>query len=224
MEDNMSEDIIKKLSEKLPETAIQRTKGTITKKGYDTDGYGYQYCVDRFNDLLSGDWAFNWEILDVTKGEFRSGQPWFDITVVCRIKIKNYEYRSCAGGHRSSSYADALKGAITNAFKKTAAFWGVGRDAYANTIDDDNLPGVEDEKPKTESKKAPKPVDHNKVPGQDILIKDFFAKLPDPVKEYSKKYKLTAKELYDLCNKHNWCVASIDAAVTMLQEQNNDNN
>jgi hypothetical protein len=75
-----------------------------------------------------------------------------------------------------------------------------------------------------DKKPEPKAVDQSKVPGQDILIKDFFAKLPDPVKEYSKKYKLTAKELYDLCNKHNWCVASIDAAVTMLQEQNNDNN
>jgi ABC-type enterochelin transport system ATPase subunit len=35
----------------LPAGAIQRTKGRETRKGYDTDGYGYQYCIDVLNNL-----------------------------------------------------------------------------------------------------------------------------------------------------------------------------
>jgi hypothetical protein len=45
------------------------------------------------------------------------------------------------GGHVASSEADARKGAYTNAFKKAAAFHGVGREAYEGTLDDDALPG-----------------------------------------------------------------------------------
>ena len=44
------------------------------------------------------------------------------------------------GGHVASSEADSRKGAYTNAFKKAAAFFGVGRQAYEGTLDDDNLP------------------------------------------------------------------------------------
>jgi hypothetical protein len=40
----------------------------------------------------------------------------------------------------ASSEADARKGAYTNAFKKAAAFHGVGRQAYEGSLDDDNLP------------------------------------------------------------------------------------
>jgi hypothetical protein len=35
---------------------------------------------------------------------------------------------------------DAKKGAFTNALKKAAAMFGVGRQAYEGTIDDDNEP------------------------------------------------------------------------------------
>jgi hypothetical protein len=45
------------------------------------------------------------------------------------------------GGPLASSEADARKGSYTNAFKKAAAFFGVGRMAYEGSLDDDNLPG-----------------------------------------------------------------------------------
>jgi hypothetical protein len=68
--------------------------------------------------------------------------------------------RACVGGHRSADYSDAVKGAITNGFKKASAFWGVGADAYRGTIDDDNVPGEEvdytrpiQSKPLTENQK-----------------------------------------------------------------------
>lgn len=44
------------------------------------------------------------------------------------------------GGHVAASEADARKGCFTNAFKKAAAFHGVGRQAYEGTLDDDNVP------------------------------------------------------------------------------------
>jgi hypothetical protein len=153
------ENIIKKLSEKISEEAIQRTKKDETKKGYDTDGYGYQYIVDRFNETCGSEWGFEWKIIKEIEGEYRSGAKFFEIVVDVGIWVTNKAcLRSCAGGHISMSYADALKGAITNGFKKTAAFWGVGRDAYAGTIDDDNQPlpdSLENVKNKKETTKTP---------------------------------------------------------------------
>lgn len=130
-----------KLSEPLSKDAIQRTKATETRKGYDTTGYGYQYCVNRFNDILGDQWGYGYHILKETMGAYKSGQPFYDVTVEVSIWcIDKENARVCAGGHISSIFADALKGAITNAFKKTAAFWGVGKEAYEGTIDDDNKP------------------------------------------------------------------------------------
>lgn len=134
--------IYEQLADKMPQEAIQRTIGTETKKGYDTDGYGYQFCVDRFNSVLGLEgWGFDWEIIKEMEGAFKSGQPFFAVDIKMAIWVVSRENkRVCVGGHMSSSFADALKGAITNGFKKTASFWGVGRDAYAGTIDDDNKP------------------------------------------------------------------------------------
>lgn len=130
---------LKLLKEDLPEGAIQRSDGKKTGKMYNTTGYGYQYIVDRFNDVYGKDWGYNYDILDHTVSNYSSGAPRHDVTVNIGIWIENDKLcRVCVGGHDSKSFGDALKGAITNGFKKTAAFWGVGADAYRGTIDDDN--------------------------------------------------------------------------------------
>ena len=135
------ENAIKKLSEKITGEGIQRTKKDETKKGYDTDGYGYQYIVDRLNEVCGSEWGFSWKAIKELEGEYRSGAKFHEVTVQVDVwVIDKTNARSCVGGHISVAYADALKGAITNGFKKTAAFWGVGRDAYAGTIDEDNQP------------------------------------------------------------------------------------
>jgi len=134
-----------KLNEKLSVEAIQRTDKEKTKKGYDTDGYGYQFCVNRFNEVYEEKWGFDWAILKNIEGAYKSGQQFHEITVRLSIWVGSMENsRECVGGHVSATYYDALKGAITNAFKKTAAFWGVGRHAYEGTIDDDNTPLPDD--------------------------------------------------------------------------------
>lgn len=134
-------EVYEKLSAPFPQEAIQRTEKEKTKKGYDTSGIGYQFCVDRFNEIFGDKWGFDWEIMKEREGTFSSGAPFFEIVVKMSIWVGNRENkRTCLGGHISMSYADAGKGAVTNSLKKTAAFWGVGRDAYAGTLDDDNKP------------------------------------------------------------------------------------
>jgi hypothetical protein len=144
----MSE-LITKLSASMPKAAEQRTKAKDTKKGYDTTGYGYQYVVDRFNEVCGEDWGYSYRILKECEGAYSTGKGFYEITVEVSIWLgDSSKARTCVGGHTSVSYADALKGAITNAFKKTAAFWGVGADAYRGTIDDDNQPLPEKEEKK----------------------------------------------------------------------------
>jgi hypothetical protein len=125
----------------LPEKAEQRTKGSETKKGYDTSGYGYQWLVDVLNDVYGLEWGYEWELLEVQKGNFSNGRPFFDITIKIGIWIEKKEnIRALVGGHVSMTFGDALKGAITNGFKKTAAMFGLGSKAYRGQMDDDNIP------------------------------------------------------------------------------------
>jgi len=153
----MENNITELLSKKMPDEAIQRTKKADTRKGYDTDGYGYQYIVDRLNEVAGDKWFFTWDIIHTDKGAYKSGVPYYEITVRVDIWLSaDGKGRACVGGHTAMTYADALKGAITNGFKKTAAFWGVGRDAYAGTIDDDNTPLPDEAKNKVNSEKAEK--------------------------------------------------------------------
>jgi hypothetical protein len=131
------------LSAPLAEEGIQRTNKADTKKGYDTTGYGYQWAVDRFNDVLGNDWGYEYRIIRELQGAYKTGTPYFDLTaeVTIWVEIEGKKIsRACIGGHLSPAFADAFKGAITNGFKKTAAFYGVGAAAYRGELDDDNAP------------------------------------------------------------------------------------
>jgi hypothetical protein len=134
-------EIFKKFQEKFSEAAIQRTNGSETRKGYNTTGYGYQWIVDRLNDVLFDQWGFEWEIIHSEKGNYQSGGSYYDITVRVGIWIISKDnIRHCVGGHMARLHGDALKGAITNGIKKTAAFWGIGADAFRGDLDDDHSP------------------------------------------------------------------------------------
>lgn len=132
---------LKLLYEELPKEAEQHTKGSETKKGYNTSGYGYQWIVDRLNEIYGLDWGYEYEILDKTQGQFSNGMPFFDITVCLGIWVEDKKnIRHHAGSHRAIGFGDALKGAISNSFKKTAAMFGLGSKAYRGQMDDDNTP------------------------------------------------------------------------------------
>jgi hypothetical protein len=146
------EELFKKLKMSLKdlygENCVERTDKTITKKGYDTTGYGYQFVVNRLNEVLPK-YGLHWTTQDDIKllKEYpsTSGRINYEyagkLTLLFLDDARNaLDARACYGGHQSSTHADAMKGAFTNAFKKTAALFGVGADAYEGTIDEDYRP------------------------------------------------------------------------------------
>jgi hypothetical protein len=137
------------LANPFDEHCIQRTEGRLTGRGYDTSGIGYQFIANRLNEVLGvGGWRAH-RTVTVKESVRSNGRPAFE--AICDITLELGEWvdgnfivfaESLAdGGHLASSEADARKGSYTNAFKKAAAFFGVGRQAYEGSLDDDNLPG-----------------------------------------------------------------------------------
>jgi hypothetical protein len=136
------------LAAPFPEEAIERSDGRVTGKGYSTTGIKYQYVVNRLNDVLGlGGFRVN-RITTVRESTTSKGRTVFEAT--CEVRILLGEWREGSfvpfaeaiadGGHTATAEADARKGAFTNGFKKAAAFFGVGRQAYEGTLDDDSLP------------------------------------------------------------------------------------
>jgi len=140
--------IYQQLAAPFSEHCIQRTEGRLTGRGYDTSGIGYQFIANRLNEVLGvGGWRAH-RTVNVKEVTRSNGRPAFE--AICDITLELGEWVSgdfvvfaeslADGGHLASSEADARKGAYTNAFKKAAAFFGVGRQAYEGSLDDDNIP------------------------------------------------------------------------------------
>ena len=136
------------LKEIYGEAAIERTKKEITHRGYDTTGYGYQFCVNRLNEVLPKyglTWATQDSIKLIREYPVKSGAIYYEyagrLSLMFLDEANNVvDRKDCYGGHQSSTHADAMKGAFTNAFKKAVALVGVGADAYEGTIDEDFRP------------------------------------------------------------------------------------
>lgn len=136
------------LSAPFPDEAIERASRHKTGKGYDTTGIKYQYVVNRLNEVLGlgGFRVVPTYALRETKA--RNGRVMYEITCDIVMQLGQWdggEFMPFAeargtGGHSSLNEADAKKGAFTNGFKKVAAFFGCGWQAYAGVIDDDNEP------------------------------------------------------------------------------------
>ncbi|MDA3862834.1 MAG: Rad52/Rad22 family DNA repair protein [Deltaproteobacteria bacterium] len=143
--------LYKNLSQPFPEEAIERTKGSVTKKGYDTTGIKYQYVVNRFNEVLGiGSFRVDRQY-NINEKTSRNGRTMYECCCDLTLFLGKWsegEFIPFAeavstGGHISTNIADAKKGAFTNGFKKAAAFLGCGWQAYAGVIDDDNIPWTE---------------------------------------------------------------------------------
>jgi hypothetical protein len=144
----MYEELKESLSKIYGDKSVERTSKEITRKGYDTTGYGYQFVVNRLNEVITK-YGLYWTTQDEIqlKREYptKSGQINYEYAGRLSILILDdtrqvVDARHCYGGHQSATHADAMKGAFTNAFKKTAALLGVGADAYEGTIDEDYRP------------------------------------------------------------------------------------
>lgn len=201
--------VYKELSELLPKEAIQRTDKAETKKGYSTTGYGYQYIVNRFNEVCHIDgWGYDYKIVETSSGTFQSGKPYIDITVEVTINIYLYGMdnvvtisRKCIGSHVSSVYGDALKGALTNGIKKTAALFGVGNQAYLGILDDDatyeeEIGGTElPTKPEPQPQKPEPQPQVNVQPGKPKKLSDEAKKLFGIIVKITGKDKQKITEL-----------------------------
>lgn len=139
---------IKLAAEFSDEHAIEKTKSSQTHKGYDTTGIKYQYCVNRLNEVLGvGCFKVAREFF-LKEIPSQKGNVRYDAMCDILIQLGSWENGQFipfaeaigTGGHIANNVADARKGAFTNAFKKTVAFFGVGRQAYEGTLDDDNAP------------------------------------------------------------------------------------
>lgn len=134
--------------DKLPKEAVERTTAEKTRKGYDTTGYQYQFLVNVLNEVVTpAGWSYEYEVVNTIQGQYKSGQTFYEITVKTKVDVLDAS-REAPGGHISSSYSDALKGAITNALKKTFGMFGVGKKAYEGTLDEDYQPIGEIGEPK----------------------------------------------------------------------------
>lgn len=169
------------LAAPFPDHCIQRTEGRLTGRGYDTSGIGYQFIANRLNEVLGvGGWRAH-RTVNVKEVVRSNGRPAFE--AICDITLELGEWvngdfvvfaESLAdGGNVSSSETDARKGAYTNAFKKAAAFFGVGRQAYEGSLDDDNLPADQAQEavtvttlttPPPQPRPAPVPVPQQPIP------------------------------------------------------------
>lgn len=150
---NISElaQVYAQLSESFPKEAVQHVSARA--KGYEMTGYKYQYVADRFNEVCGIDgWRFSPNVFEINKLEKDGHTDGFEVIVRTQIDIKlsGEDGKDCIsitregyGGHQSKYLADAIKGAQTDSFKKTAAFFGVGADAYRQAIDNDYLPDRE---------------------------------------------------------------------------------
>lgn len=191
-------DQILKAVEALPKEAIESTKKEETRKGYDTTGYQYQFLVNVLNETVTpAGWSFEWTTVKEIEGAYKSGQKFYEIAVSTEIDILDAT-RVCVGGHISSSYADALKGAITNSLKKTLGLFGVGKKAYEGMLDDDYkpLPEPHTEVAKTVSKPVAKPVEAT-APCDNVSCKGFakikYGKLCYTCNQHVKKGGTIAK-------------------------------
>jgi hypothetical protein len=140
--------IYQQLSQPFPEEAIERTDGRQTGKGYSTTGIKAQFIINRLNETLGiGGWRTH-RTIAVKEIATNSGRKAYE--AVCDLIPELGEWTDVTfvpfaealadGGHISMSEADARKGAFSNGLKKAAAAFGASWQAYAGTIDDDNVP------------------------------------------------------------------------------------
>ncbi len=154
-DDDFDDYVFQRLSETISThpKARQKTSGRTTGKGYDTDGWGYQWVADKLNEVLG---VHGWT-LQVREREHhtflthKGKKEMFSAVVLVRISLTDGSFRECFGGHDSRTLADALKGALTNGFKKCAAMFGAGADAYRGQMDPDNETKAEDDRDRMSS-------------------------------------------------------------------------
>jgi len=149
-------------SDKLQEAYEEFTKDLpqeAVKSGTLEDGtvltmYGYQFAVNVLNEVLGMDhWYLEVEhqsaIIDKDKNKYQA-------TVFVHLKLGNWDNGNFSVIAQKDSYGhgeneqrgNALKGAVTNGFKKAAAMFGIGKKAYEGLMEDFDIDELNNPKPK----------------------------------------------------------------------------
>lgn len=139
-------ELLPKLSEPLPEEAIQEGE-TRNVKGYDTTGYRYQYIFNHLNEVLPGG-PCNWRILNPKIIQLIKSRNMYDATVQITFQIGNtvmytdgravfYPLAEAEGfgGSVNPDLHASIVGAFTNACKKVIALLGPGSQAYTGELE-----------------------------------------------------------------------------------------
>ncbi len=145
----------------LNEEAIKESKGSETKKGYDTISYSYQAHIDRMNWVFgptNWTWVIHNETYDDTQTtgngyvrhlfsaeiELLIGYRIFNEESKCWEWITVHSLPPIPTDHEHfKEKGAARKGMLTKGIKRATSFLGVGADAYLGTLDDDLSTGAE---------------------------------------------------------------------------------
>ena len=205
------------LAEKLPSEAIQKGQ---TPYGLNAIGAKEQYITNRFNDVLGNKWHYDFETEDQKDGRevvckiriMIGNWKYFEDKITQEISPDNptqamvvstpqgrnefvwLAIHEHIGGSTNSPLYEARKGAITNAFKKCAAKFGVGREAYEGMDDPDLITNVS-----IESDDLQPPILDHKTPSSVKVVKE-----PLPSKEGTENQQDTFSNLMtELNSVHN---------------------
>lgn len=131
------------LSKKLPEEAFSIFPKEETGLDYDITTHNYQFAVNRMNEVLGEN---GWQVEELSSDVIKTEKKY---TVVKKIAVKLVTFdietktffengiRWAYGGGESINLSDAHKSAVTNGLKKALAMFGVGKETYEQSIDDD---------------------------------------------------------------------------------------
>lgn len=124
--------------ESLPEKAIQRSKGSETKKGYDTTNYNFGYIWEIMTEVFGSPFIHVADISDpIIKGE----GP-YEVTREITVSIHDGDGEILVsetgdGGSRNKLLSDAKKGAKKNAIKLALFYIGILIEPWKGQMDED---------------------------------------------------------------------------------------
>ena len=113
--------VYKALSAPMPPEAIQTTKKEDTHKGYDTTGCGYQFCINRMNEVLNpAHWRATEELetRHIQEIPTQSGSTRWAVTTTVTVQIGNPVWAdgisqfhplaqfTATGHHMANTYGD----------------------------------------------------------------------------------------------------------------------
>lgn len=153
--------------------------------------YGYQFVINRLNETIGFEhWTH--KIINEPIRE-RKDKNWW-VSLELELSLGNWingvfiplVSKTSYGSGVSESLGNALKGALTNAFKKAAAMYGIGKKAYEGLIEDYDI--------QEKAKEKAVNVKNSLTEKQLAVIKEFEITLMN-VK--NKKMLNAAKEMFE---------------------------